>query len=289
MVLFNKSYEDVIYKDLKAEELKGIPVNFNHMYDTTIGKVVETFYNPQDNNIIEGIIEIFNEAWYEKYKNDIHAGSMEFTFSYDDGYDFDKEVNIPTVILPSAFSLLSRGYEPRIEETKNSITEVFSKDGKKHLKYSKPIDIEVIDMSETKVLSAIDEIKSMFSEIKSKFSTEQKIENEISEIKTELEEFSKELSIKEDELKEVKEKLSLVEQENIELKCKIEEFSKQTKELTNDIETVTKLKDELSKENETLKVELESLKSKFGVKFDNDDIEEPKTEIKGATFYALNK
>ena len=107
-------YDELLAKT-SIELYKDIPVNFIHITDTEIGKVLDVYADEKDPNLVIARMFIKDEVW-EKYGDKFGGCSVEVAFNPEG-----------TVVIPTQVSILTYDVPPAIEDTNRFTLEKYSK------------------------------------------------------------------------------------------------------------------------------------------------------------------
>lgn len=162
---------DSILARTTLELYKGIGVNFNHVTDSNIGKVLNVYADANDPNLVIGEMEVRDEVM-ETYGDKFKGASVEIVMNYN------KDVFIPVNV-----SLLTYEVEPAVEDTKNFTLTKYSKEGQdgESIVVSHNWDKMVYSTKEEpkkEDSSIVNEILSGIRDIFSKEKVEFKVKNE---------------------------------------------------------------------------------------------------------------
>ena len=265
-------YDEILAKT-SIELYKDISVNFNHITDTEIGKVLDVYADEKDPNLVIARMFIKDEVW-EKYGDKFGGCSVEVAFNPEG-----------TVVIPTQVSILSYDVPPAIEDTNRFTLEKYSKDDKQYIKAYYSWD----EQNKKEEMSMINKIYNMLKEVLSSKVEENdevcesdELENDngdimseerYSEIMSKIEGLEKKYS---ESIKE-KEEMSVKYSEEVEkMKSEYSEVITKYKEELDAVKSeIEVIKSEYASKSEELENELKTLKEKYGL-VDSEEIEQKK-------------
>ena len=245
-----------------AELYNDIPVNFNHMCDSEIGRVLGVYVDDKDKNLIVARMDIKDEVW-NKYSSRFGGCSVEASLSPK------KDVVIPTRV-----SILTKDVEPAIEDTKNFTLQKYSKDEQQYIKsyYSweeQNKKEESININEV-VREIIDAVKNNYSFEDNKTKGDDIMsEEKYTEIMNKIGEFESKYSEVLKEKEELESKYSKeIESIKSEYSDTMNKYKEEIEKMKSEIESI---KSEYSDGVSTVKEELNTIKEKYGL-VEGDDM-----------------